>query len=199
MNPQSDNQPEPSKNQTLRLLYVEDNSQDADLFQAYFSEHAPEFEIEIVGTGQKCLERLQAGAFDLLLLDYCLPDMDGMEVLAEQNRVSMQIPTVLMSGEGDEDLVVKALRLGADNYAPKRDRYLETLPELLHSTLKEHRRKQSGDLLVSTEPRRILYVECDPRDIEQTLSHFTKTAPNFVVEVVQTCAAALEHLVQIQP
>ncbi|MDD5632950.1 MAG: diguanylate cyclase, partial [Methylococcales bacterium] len=198
MNSQSDTRPEP-KRQTLRLLYVEDNPQDADLFRDYFGEHAPEFDVEIVDTGQKCLERLREGAFDLLLLDYCLPDMDGMEVLAEQNRVSRQIPTVLVSVENDEDLVVRALRLGADNYAPKRGRYLETLPGLLHSTLEERRRKQSLGLLAATEPRRILYVEHDPMDTEQILSHFTKTAPNFVVEVVQTCAAALECLIQPQP
>ena len=183
-------------NPRIRLLYAEDNPQDADLTRSWFADYAPEFEIEVAATGQQCLERLGGAAFDLLLLDYRLPDMLGLEVLRALNEVGSPMPVVMITGEGDEELVLKALRLGAANYSAKSSRYLESLPRLLHGVLEENRRRQSQGLPAANLPRRILYVEHLTTDIDLTLAHFAKFAPYFVLDVVQTCAAALERLAQ---
>lgn len=183
-------------NPRIRLLYADDNAQDADLTRSWFAEYAPEFEIEVAATGQQCLERLREAAFDLLLLDYRLPDMLGLEVLRALNEAGSSMPVVMITGEGDEELVLKALRLGAASYSAKSSRYLEPLPGLLHGVLEEHRRRQSQGLPAATLPRRILYVEHLETDIDLTLAHFAKFAPHFVLDVVQTCAAALERLAQ---
>ena len=45
----------------IRLLYAEDNTQDADLTRAHFESEAPEFELEIVQSGEQCLKRLVQG------------------------------------------------------------------------------------------------------------------------------------------
>jgi two-component system, cell cycle sensor histidine kinase and response regulator CckA len=178
--------------ETIRLLYAEDNPIDADLTRSYFADHAPEFEIEIVGTGQGCLERLSETGFDLLLLDHHLPDMDGLDVLRTL-YAGMQIPAVLVTGIGDEDLVIRALRLGAANYVSKQGNYLETLPDLVRGVIADHRLKKSIGL-PATSPRRILFVEHQSMDIELTLRHFAEAAPNFTVDVVFTCASALTRL-----
>lgn len=141
--------------QTIRILYAEDNPQDADLTRSYLQSHAPEFEIEIADTGQACLERLRMVNFDLLLLDHRLPDIDGSAVLRALVRTGLQLPVVLVTGSGDEGLVVKALRLGAANYIPKLGNYLEALPDMLRDVIKEHRREQNQGLSV-TLPVRIL-------------------------------------------
>ena len=181
-------------NHTIRLLYAEDNPQDADMMRAYFAEHAPEFELEIVGTGQGCLKLFRETGFDLLLLDHHLPDMDGLDVLKTLFRTGPQALVVLVTGVGDEELVLKALRLGAANYVPKQGNYLETLPDLLRDVVEEHRRRQSQGLPTSASPRRILCVENHAMDIELTLRHFAEAAPHFVVDVVRSCAEALARL-----
>jgi signal transduction histidine kinase len=180
---------------TISVLYAEDSFQDADQTRAHFTEHAPEFAFEIVETGQQCLDRLKEDEFDLVLLDNRLPDMDGMEVLTQLIRTRFQTPVVMVTGVGDEELVAKSLRLGAINYVPKQGAYLETLPELLHSVLREHRRRKDLGLLAAL-PRRILYVEHHPMDIELTLRHFAEAAPHFVVDVVPSCTEALTRLEQ---
>lgn len=182
-------------NPAIRVLYAEDNPQDADQTRSHFAEYAPDFEIEIVATGQACLERLPKAGFDLLLLDYRLPDMDGLDVLKTLIHAGWQSPVVMVTGVGDEELVVKALRLGAVNYMPKHSNYLETLPELLRGAVQEHQRKQSQGLLAAAA-RRILYVEHDPMDIDLTVRHFADAAPHFVVDVVQSCSEALARLEQ---
>lgn len=181
---------------TLRLLYAEDNSLDADLTRSHFAAHAPEFEIEIVGSGQACLERLRQVAFDLLLLDYRLPDMDGLGLLKALAQAGAQVPVVFVTGDGDEELVVKALRLGAASYVSKRINYQETLPALLHAVLEEHGRKQDEGLPAAPAVRRILYVKHLPTDIELTLSHLAEVAPHLAVDVVHTTPTALDRLAQ---
>jgi signal transduction histidine kinase/CheY-like chemotaxis protein len=180
-------------NPTFRVLYAEDNALDADLTRSHFSEKAPDFEIEIVETGQACLDKLSGTGRDLLLLDHHLPDMEGLDVLRTLVRASVPVPVVMVTGSGDDDLVVKALRLGASNYVPKLGNYLETLPDLLRRVVEEHRLKQSQKVL-ATAPRRILYVEHDAMDIELTLRHFTEAAPEFEIDVIQTCSDALARL-----
>ena len=183
-------------NPSIRVLYVEDNPQDADLTRSLFAGHAPEFEIEIVGTGRECLERLRETRFDLLLLDHHLPDMDGLDVMKGLSDADSQVPVVLVTGVGDEELVVKALRLGAANYVPKHGGYLETLPNLVRAVVEEHRQSRSQRIPIAASRRRILYVEHLPMDIELTLRHLAEAAPHFAVDVVKTCAEALTRLEQ---
>ncbi len=141
----------------IRVLYAEDNPQDADLTRTRFAENAPDFEIEIVDTGQDCLERLHHAKYDLLLLDHHLPDMEGLDVLKSVVQCGMEIPVVLVTAVGDEDLVVKVLRLGAVNYASKNGSYLDTLPDLLRDEIREYNRKRTQGKL-AVEKKRILYV-----------------------------------------
>ena len=183
-------------NPSIRVLYVEDNPQDADLTRSLFAGHAPEFEIEIVGTGRECLERLRETGFDLLLLDHHLPDMDGLDVMKALSDADSQVPVVLVTGVGDEELVVKALRLGAANYVPKHGAYLETLLNLVRGVVEEHRQSRSQRIPIAASRRRILYVEHLPMDIELTLRHIAEAAPHFAVDVVRTCAEALTRLEQ---
>jgi DNA-binding response OmpR family regulator len=146
-------------NAPIRVLYVEDDARDADLMQSRLADDAPEFDVHVVATGQECLRRVQEAGFDLVLLDHRLPDMDGLSVLRSLAESGSHPPVVMVTGLGDNDLAVKALRLGAVNYLPKRGRYLDTLPDLLRSVLREHRQAQRNGRLGSVAGRRILYVE----------------------------------------
>ena len=121
----------------FRVLYAEDNEQDADLTRFRFSEEAPDLEIEVVATGRACLERLSAERPDVLLLDNHLPDMDGLDVLRNVVASRLPVPVVLVTGVGDEDLVVKALRLGASKRcaAQAKPRPLSRATKCTHSAI----------------------------------------------------------------
>jgi two-component system CheB/CheR fusion protein len=179
----------------LRVLYAEDNEQDADLTRSHFSAHAPDFEVEIVTTGRACLDRISETTTDVVLLDHHLPDIEGLEVLRTLVRTGVPVPVVLVTGTGDEELAVKALHLGASNYVPKLGRYLETLPDLLRAVIERHRLGLREGLLGSAR-HRILYVEHESVDIDLTLRHFAETAPHFDVDVVMTSGGALARLGQ---
>ena len=124
----------------MRVLYVEDNEQDADLTLRRLARIAPEVAIETVYTLAAARARLAAceaqGALpDVLLVDVRLPDGNGLELLGEVRERALALPVVMLTGSGDEALVVTALRSGADDYVVKAGAYLDRLPAALASVI----------------------------------------------------------------
>jgi two-component system response regulator MtrA len=74
--------------------------------------------VTAAGTGPEALDHAHATAFDAVLLDVMLPQMDGMEVLRALRRDS-RVPVVMLTARSDTVDVVVALELGADDYVTK--------------------------------------------------------------------------------
>ncbi|MFZ2540483.1 MAG: PAS domain S-box protein [Gallionella sp.] len=179
---------------TLHVLYAEDNAQDADLTRAHFAREAPDIQLDIAGTGASCLKRLAEQSFDLLLLDNRLPDMEGLDVLAKLRAEGRTLPVVMVTGVGDEDVVVRALRAGAGDYVSKSDNnYLATLPDLLRMQVARHRQHLvDGD----GEQRvwHILYVEPNQMDMELTVRHLAADVPHLQLHRATSSRDALALL-----
>lgn len=178
----------------LRVLYAEDDRADADLTKAHFDLEAPYIQLDIVDTGQTCLARLAEAKYDVVLLDNRLPDMEGVAVLKQLAEKKAAPPVVMITGVGDEALVVQALRLGATDYVPKHGNYLTTLPAVLENAAAERRRLREQGYAAGRRQRRILYVEHDAADIDLTLKHFAKAAAQFNLEVARSSRRALSVL-----
>src|SRR6185503_19146242 len=178
----------------IRVLYAEDDLSDLDLTKTHFQLNAPDFELEVVDTGQRCLARVQEGKFDVLLLDNHLPDMDGIDVLRELTVKAVPMPVVMVTAVGDEALVVQVLRLGAWDYVPKQGNYVESLPAVLRDAVSEYRTQQGWGQGAARRQRRILYVEHHQADIDLTLEHFADSAAHFILEVVHSPSHALAVL-----
>jgi len=177
----------------LRVLYAEDNVADADLTLRYFEGRAPAMTLDVVRSGRDCLARLADESYDALLLDNRLPDMDGVDVLKTLAAAGRSVPVVMVTSVGDEALAVQVLRLGASDYVPKHDDYLERLPAAVAAAIEAHRdRTRRSPFRVG--PRRVLYAEHDPADIDLTLRHFEESAAHFIVEVVGSSAEVLERI-----
>ncbi|MFZ5861546.1 MAG: response regulator [Nitrospirota bacterium] len=173
----------------MRVLYAEDNPVDADLTKAAFAREAPDVVLQVVATGEECLRRIRGGEFDLLLLDHHLHDMDGLDVLTAAIRLGIDQPIVMVTGRGDEDLVVQALRLGAAQYVPKRGDYLPGLPVLLKSVYQEHQKRAT---MRRPAAIRMLLVEHIETDVDLTTRYLSDHAPRCVLNVSRSSEEALE-------
>lgn len=181
-------------NSKIRLLYAEDNPQDVDLTVAHFEHVCANFIIETVSTGSDCLARLSEQVFDLLLLDFRLPDMDGLDVLADVRAHGHQLPVVMITGMGDDETVAQALRLGASDYVSKSEPdYLDTLPEILRGLFNRHRAYLPYDGHIQLV-QQILYVEPNMMDVELTEQHFASAAPHLKIHAVASSVEALSLL-----
>jgi signal transduction histidine kinase len=110
----------------VRVLLIEDNIADADLIRDALDDAALDpalsgaiFELEQVDRLRAGMERLIAGAVDVVLLDLSLPDSHGLETFVKLERTSPTTPIVVLSGLDDEQMAVRAVREGAQDYLVK--------------------------------------------------------------------------------
>jgi diguanylate cyclase (GGDEF)-like protein/PAS domain S-box-containing protein len=133
-----------NKGRALRVLYAEHNAFDIDLTQRHFARHASQIRLQIVKSGLAVLDALPERAdsslpYDVVLLDYQLPGINALEIakILHDER-GLDVPVVLVSGQGNADIVAEALRLGVADYLVKHTGYLIELPALL-----EHAHRQA--------------------------------------------------------
>ena len=120
----------------LRVLYAEYNAADADLTIRHAARHAPYLHFDHAATAREVMEKTAgpaAGGYDAILLDYGLPDRSGLELLKDLRDEGVDLPMVMVSGPGDEEVVVQAFKLGASDCVIKTPGYLFRLPSMLES------------------------------------------------------------------
>ncbi|WP_350133441.1 EAL domain-containing protein [Nitrosomonas sp.] len=175
----------------MRVLYIEDSASDADLALRTLRRIAPDIELDVVNTLAEGFKRLaEPDCYDLLLVDLSLPDGSGLDVLAHVREQRLPIAVVILTGSGDQDSAVAALKAGADDYLIKRDDYLERLPRVLQGA-REHFR----DNLERSHPvLRVLYLEHNVFDIDLMRRHFVLHAPHIQMTAVSSVQDALALL-----
>jgi DNA-binding response OmpR family regulator len=114
-----------------RILLIEDNPDQA-FVASRFLERAG-FAVAHQSSAVGGLESARSGGFDLVMLDYGLPDSEGLQTL--EQLTPLGIPVVLVTGRSEAQLAVKALQAGAANYLVKDSHYLAKLPEIAKETL----------------------------------------------------------------
>ncbi|MBE9107956.1 response regulator [Nodosilinea sp. LEGE 07298] len=105
----------------LTLLVVEDSPEDRELYRRCLKrDQNHTYTILEASLGQQGLEMWRQHQPDVILLDYRLPDLDGLDYLAQLTAESPQpCPVIVTTGQGDETIAVKAMRAGAQDYLIK--------------------------------------------------------------------------------
>jgi len=101
----------------MRVLLVEDNDDDALLIRESLSGTA--LEIDRAERLSTALAQLTLGKFDAVLLDLSLPDSRGLATFESVHRLAPRLPAVVLTGLDDEDLALRAVAQGAQNYLVK--------------------------------------------------------------------------------
>ena len=99
------------------ILIVEDQ-QTLAKNMSQFLQHAG-FEVNIANTGEDALAEIESFKPDVVLLDYRLPDTDGLTLLKKIHLINSLITIIMVTGEGDVQLAVKAIKAGAYDYLAK--------------------------------------------------------------------------------
>jgi PAS domain S-box-containing protein/putative nucleotidyltransferase with HDIG domain len=175
----------------MKTLYVEDDALDADLTRRKLKKTAPHIEMDVVHTRQAAIQRLkEPNQYELLLTDLRLPDGGGFDLLTFVHEQQLDLAVVVITGQGDEETAVAALKAGADDYMVKRQDYLSHLATTLEQALQRHRDEQA----LHTRPLHILFADANPQDVVHTLTHFNGHAPNIQLIVVPSAAELLARL-----
>ena len=161
----------------LRIFLVEDNPHDATAFRRAFRGSGLDVRIDHELRAEPALARLTADPsdWDLVVTDYKLPGMSGMELCRHLMDGNIPLPLVLLTGGGTESLAVEAIKAGVDDYLIKDGQmgYLELLPAVLPEVVRKHRE----------------HIACElaERKLDEQIRHNQK------MSAIATLAAGISH------
>lgn len=136
---------------SLKLLLVDDDEIDRNVFKRYLNAFpGNEFSILEFETGMAGLEYCNQQKPDCMLLDYSLPDLNGLDLISKIQDPSF--PILILTGKGDESIAVEAMKIGAQDYLVKDNLTPTYLMSAINSAIKiskaERERKQAEEALV---------------------------------------------------
>lgn len=123
----------------VSLLLVEDNSRHAGLIRDQLQVDLPEVEIGIADGVRAAREALALRTFDLVVLDFRLPDGDGLEILRDLRHAGRPEAVVFVTTSTSAEIAVEAMKIGADDYVVKEEGYVSILPFVVREVLDRSR------------------------------------------------------------
>jgi len=100
----------------LTLVIIEDEESHFDLMKRAIAGKFPYASVYHFQEAETCLERLDEINPTVIITDYLMPGMDGIEFLEVLNQTDIDIPVIMITGHGDENVAVRAMKLGAKDY-----------------------------------------------------------------------------------
>ncbi len=88
----------------------------------------------------------QTNHLDLILLDYRLPDIDGLELIADIKALNLDLPLIVLTGQGDEKIAVEIMKAGAADYIAKSSIEPNNLAKSIDSAIRLHQAEQAVEL-----------------------------------------------------
>jgi len=101
----------------VNVLVVDDEEDFVEMFSLRLQEIGEN--VTGVFSGRECLDALETGDFDVVVLDIKMPGMDGIETLKEIRRRYPLVEVILLTGHGSVDTAVAGMKLGAYDYINK--------------------------------------------------------------------------------
>jgi len=135
------------ENKPYNVLIIDDSPEDHELYREYLSDgQTGNYRFIDAYCGEEGEKLYQANAVDCVLLDYRLPDIDGIEVLKRLARAQEIVPVVMLTGDGNETVAVIAMKTGSQDYLPKRVVTPQALRRTVERTIERtiERARQDG-------------------------------------------------------
>ena len=155
----------------IRFLHVDDDPSTLEVSKQILKDMG-NFEIDNACCVDEAFKKLETNNYDVVISDYEMLQKDGLQFLKELREQNNQIPFILFTGKGREEVAVKALNLGADSYINKNGSPETVFSELTDAIKKAVEHKKSIELLAMSESKYRTLVE---KSLQGIL--ITKVAP----------------------
>ncbi|MCG2777356.1 MAG: diguanylate cyclase [Desulfobacterales bacterium] len=182
--------------QKVIILAVEDLDEDFETLKAILKPH-DQINLSRARDIEEAMEVSGRTQFDLILLDYLLPDGDGLDFLG---RMEKEIPVVVITGNGDEMIASQVIQAGAYDYIPKDRVSDKSLSRIIMNTLEKARlkreMKEAQKKIAEMSTRDELTGLYNRRYFVETLEREIASAKRYGTDLV-LCMADLDHFKEI--
>ena len=122
-----------------KIFFVDDDKVILNLMEFTFQKRH-DYEVRCFHTGEQCLESLSMNP-SLIVLDHILAGvgeerLNGLDTLKEIRKVNAEIPVVILTGQGDDDLLTEFMESGANRYLTKDDFFIDSLIETIQEVIR---------------------------------------------------------------
>ena len=152
----------------MRILYIDDDAGTRRLVERLLQRRG--HEIVTAGSGREGLELAREHGFDVIAVDHYMPEMDGLDTLAELRKASITSPVVYVTGSEESSVAVAALKSGAEDYVVKTpgDDFVDLLERsftsaAMNATLREEKAVSDAALKESNDRLQLLLREVNHR------------------------------------
>ncbi|WP_375506843.1 ATP-binding protein [uncultured Nostoc sp.] len=125
---------------TWTLLIIDDCAADRKIYRRYLLKDPHQsYQILEADCAEEAIALCQKTRFDVILLDFCLPDMSGLELFdrMQQKIFETSVPVIMLTGRGDEEIAVQAMKRGALDYLVKQHLTQDVLQLTVRNAIKQ--------------------------------------------------------------
>jgi two-component system nitrogen regulation response regulator NtrX len=133
------------------------------------------YAVQAVESGEACLQALEAKRYDLVLLDVWMPKMDGLETLSRVRTLDPELPVVVISGHGNIETAVRAVRMGAQDFVEKPLSLEKTLLVVRNALRQRRLESENRSLKEQVEQRHVMVGESAA--LERLRAEIAQAAP----------------------
>ncbi len=133
---------EKQKNDTIKehkskinVLLIDDDEDYLNLAQVYLKREADFLKLEITDSPEEAIKKLENDDFDVIVSDYVMPKVDGLDLLDKVRNRFGDIPFILFTGKGCEEVAMEAVNKGANAYVVKKEDIVNQFKNLAEKLL----------------------------------------------------------------
>ena len=119
----------------IKILYIDDYELDRELVKDALEKEHGGFELTQASCRQEFESLLKTQVFDVVLSDFNIAGFDGLQVLHAVRAHDPQIPVIIVTGTGSEEIAAMALKQGASDYVIKRPKHIQKLPQTIFAAI----------------------------------------------------------------
>ena len=129
--------------EALKIVIIENEKAHFSLMKRAIDKSFPHVSITHFQEAGAFLEKIDEIAPDVIITDYIMPDMNGIELLEILSSDGSDIPVIMITAHGDETVAVRAMKLGVWDYLVKSEDVIDMLPDVISNVIRERNLKES--------------------------------------------------------
>jgi hypothetical protein len=150
----------------IKILHVDDNALDRQLVKDALCKEHDAFELIEADSRESFEHHLDEKDFDLILSDFNILGFDGLQVLQMVHEKCPEIPVIIVTGTGSEEVAIRAMKMGASDYVIKSANHIRglaiTIEHVIEKTRLQHDKAEVLDSLERNEKKYRLLFDSNP-------------------------------------